>query len=253
MAKHLRNRQPDNPAWTLALDRYFLSAAYEKPEGDPLFAGPDDLPYYAFRSARSYDVEQIPLQEAMDNALHWATGGAVYPGGGVQEWIYSPGDLVSLVTCGTSVFQWQGFWGLDPVLADYQDGGGVSVGRPSPEFMSPLAARCLESILRRIYRAEDGLKDKVPSVAVLRPNARTKPEQASELLINAYVSDFASRERAEGFQTFVRRFLPSHLARRLITFDTQLVPEENFASLADLATEAGLQLVPEVETQAQSG
>ena len=48
----------------------------------------------------------------------------------------------------------------------------------------------------------DGLgewfRDFLPAVAVIRPESRMRREQASELLLNAYGSDFVSRERAEG-------------------------------------------------------
>src|SRR5476651_147369 len=96
LSKHLRNRKNLDPAWIQELDARFQAAAYEKTVEDPFFTGPDDLAYFAFRLARTQDVELLPFQEAINDALHWATGGVIYPGAGVQEWIYSPGDLVSL-------------------------------------------------------------------------------------------------------------------------------------------------------------
>jgi hypothetical protein len=247
LSKHLRNRNPQDPAWVQQLDQRFLAAAYERPTEDPFFTGPDDLPYYAFHLARTQDVELIPFQEAIDAALHWATGAAIYPGAGVLEWIYSPGDLVSIASCGTSAFQWQGDWALLPVLEDYGQGGSISVGRPSPDFMAPLVVRCLESILRRVYRSEPKLADRVPAIAVIRPESRVRREQASELLLNAYGSDFESRERAEGFLNLVRVFLPSHLGRRVISFDAQFLPEDRLTTLVDLIAEGGLEPVPEIE------
>jgi len=247
LAKHLRNRNPGSPAWVHELDEHFVGAAYERNADDPFLTGPDNLAYYMFRAARSHDVEFIPFEEAMNTALQWATGAVVYPGGGVSEWVYGPGDLVSLSLCRTSAFQWQGDWGLDPNLADYSSGGTVNVGRPNPEFLAPLAARCLEFILRRVYASEPALKDRIPSLCVLRPEARKRPEQASELMINAYASDFSSPERAEGFVVLARRFLPSHLSRRFISFDSPFIPEDRFTTLTELIAEGGLEPVPEVE------
>ena len=241
-----------DPRWLQTLDQYFLSAAYELPKEDPFFTGPDELPYYAFRVARSQDVEIIPFQEAINAALHWGTGGVIYPGAGVQEWIYSPGDLVSLAVCGTSAFIWKGDWGLEPVVEDYAQGGTISIGRPNPEFMATLAVRCLESILRKVYRSEPRLANRAPGIAVVRPDSRKRPEQASELLLNASVSDFATKERADGFQVLVRRFLPAHLARRMISFESELLPDDQFVPLVDLILEGGMEPVPEGETTSES-
>jgi hypothetical protein len=245
MAKHLRNRTSIDAAWLQALDKHFMAAAFENPVDDPLFNGPDRLTYFAFRAARSYDIPLIPFREALEAALHWGAGGVIYPGGGVAEWIYSPGDLVSLAVCGTSAFQWQGDWGLPPIVVEYAEGGSINIGRPNPEFLSPLASRSLECILRRVYKSQPRLQEKVPGIAVTRPAVRTRPEQASELMINASMADFESSESFESFQVLVSRFLPSHLARRLINFESQLIPDDKFTPLLELISEAELEPVPD--------
>jgi hypothetical protein len=234
LAKHLRNRSPRDAAWVQALDKLFVSAAYELPTEDPIFSGPDNLAYCGFNVARSNDVELVDIKETMNHALHWAAGGVVYPGGGIEQWIYSAGDLVSIATVGTSAFQWQGDWGTSPIVADYGQGQGISVGRPNPEFLAPLAARSLEKVLRRIYAAEPRFGDRAPSILVARPESRTRPEQASELMINAFKEDFESPEAWDSFHVLVGRFLPAHLSRRLISFESQFLPKEKFTPLADL-------------------
>lgn len=247
LSKHLRNRFPSDPAWIQELDMRFQKAGYLKPEGDPFFTGPDDLAYYAFHVARTQDAELIPFQEAINMALHWGTGGVIYPGVNVQEWIYSPGDLVSLATVGTSAFQWSAAWGEDPHLEDYSEGMGVKIGKPGPEFFPPLAARCLERVLRKVYASEPSLQGRQPAIAVIRPDTRTRPEQASEITLNAFESDFSTSDRAEGFKVLTGRFLPIHLSRRMLTFKSEFLPRDKYFPLIDLIKEGGLDPVPDSE------
>lgn len=241
MARLLRSRSPEDPAWVEALDRYFLAAAFEDRSAAPFVTGPYNLDYYGFHAARSYDVEFLDFQSALHTAVQRVAGGILYPGGGMSEWVYSPGDIVSLSQYRTSVFQWTGAWGADPDFSDYSSGAGVDVGRPSGEFLSPLAARSLEFILRRIFRSEPSLNGRVPGVAFLRPKSRTRPEEASELIVNVFLDDFANPGRAEEFPGLVKWFLPSHLRRRLVNFESRLVPESEFTALETIITEGGLQ------------
>lgn len=245
LAKHLRARQPLDPRWVNKLDELFIHAVYQQASNHPLFVGPDGLPYFAFHVARDKSVPLVEFKDCIDSAIHWGSGGVIYPGAGIEEWVYSPGDLVSLATCGTSVFQWQGDWGKDPIVSDYENGAETSIGRPNPQFFPSLAARSLELAMRNVFAVEPNLVSRIPSMAVIRPKSRTQPEQASELLLNVYRSDFESQEKWEGFQMLVRRFIPGHLARRLMAFDSAFLPEESFTPLHELISEAGLSPVPD--------
>ena len=245
LAKHLRARQPLDPRWVNKLDELFIHAIYQHTTDQPFFVGPDGLPYFGFRLARDKSAPLLDFKECIDSAIHWGSGGVIYPGAGIEEWVYSPGDLISLATCGTSAFQWQGDWGKDPVIGDYENGAQTNVGRPNPQFFPSLAARALEMAMRNVFAVEPPLMSRVPSIAVTRPAVRTRPEQASELLLNVYRLDFDSPEKWEGFQMLVRRFIPSHLARRLVAFDSAFLPDESFTPLHELISEAGLSPVPD--------
>ena len=243
LGKHLSNRNFADPVWVNALDQLVISSAYEFPDEDPFFTGPDNLLYLGFKVVRSDGIALIDFKNAIDKAIHLASGGVIYPGSGIQEWIYSPGDLVSLAICGTSAFQWQGDWGKDPVFEDYARGQAITIGRPNPEFLSPVAARCLESIMGKVFRAQPGLSGREPGIAVTRPQSRTRPEEASELMLNVFKSDFENSDQWESFQVLVRRFLPAHLARRLLSFEHAVIPLDRYFSLTELIEEGGMKPV----------
>ena len=245
LAKHLRARQPLDPRWVNKLDELFIHAAYQHTTSTPFIIGPDGLPYFGFHVARDRSVPLIDFKEAIDAAIHWGSGGVIYPGAGIEEWVYSPGDLVSLAACGTSALYWQGDWGKDPIMADYQSGSASNIGKPSIEFFPSLAARSLEMAMRNVFAVEPKLATRVPSIALSRPASRTRPEQASELILNVFREDFEDQQKWESFQLLVRRFVPAHIARRLIAFDSAFLPDESFTPLHVLISEGELSPVPD--------
>ena len=232
--------------WITKLDELFIGAAYEDATNGGIFWGPDSLPYFRFDLARAQGEKFLDFMKAMDHAIHWGTGVALYPGAGIQEWIYSAGDVVSLGTTGTSRFQWDGDWGNDPILSDYVAGAPLTIAKPNDEFLLPLAARSLECVMRRIYNAEPKLRNRVPGVAVIRPDSRTKPEQASEIALNVCKADFGLETDWEAFQVLIRHYLPSFLGKRLISFDTQVLPWDRYFPIGEIVKDAGLQPIPDV-------
>jgi len=245
LAKHLRARKPLDPRWVNKLDELFIHAAYQYTSDRPFLIGPDGLPYFGFHLARDRSVPLIEFQEAIDAAIHWGSGGVIYPGAGIEEWVYSPGDLVSLAACGSSAFQWSDDWGKEPIFTDYEGGAMINVGCPTPEFLPPLAARSLEMAMHNVFAAEPKLEGRVPSIALTRPVSRTNPKQASELVLNVYATDFETVEKFQSFQMLVSRFLPAHLYRRLMGFGSDSFSDDSFTPLDKLIRDAGLEPVPD--------
>ena len=249
LAKHLRDRSNMDDQWVNTLDELFMSSVYEQPVGQPIFWGPDSLPYFRFDVAKAAGSEQLDFHKAMDHVIHWGMGVVLNAGPDVQEYVYSPGDIISLASTGTSRFQWDGDWGKDPIVSDYVAGAPLSVAKPNDEFLLPLAARHLECVMRRIFSVEYKLKGRAPGVAVLRPDSRTQPDQASELSLNVCKADFGLVTEWEAFQVLIRHYLPTFLGKRLISFDVQVLPWDRYFPLSDMLKESGLQPIPDIKPE----
>lgn len=243
----LNNQEEDNIEWQQEFDRTFLTCVFDHDSHQPFFVGPDGSRYFAFKlpPGKGHTISVASPKLVLSQMVEWASGAAILTSYGETAYVFSPGDIVSLALSGVTHVKWKGGWAEEPDYEFYRSGGEASVARPNEQMFPPLVARCLDLYLRWYFSGQSQLADRTPSIALIRPSNHIHAEDASDLMLNVFLSDFPNESDAGQFLTWIDHFVPRHLRLRIFMQDSNYLSPSEFTPLETIYLEAGLQPAPQ--------